>query len=155
MNLAETAWLAGLLEGEGCFYLQKAKGRMAQDAPSLRLVMTDVDIISRVAVLIDANVGVQAPRYDGCKVVYRVTLLGWPALDVMQAVRPFMGLRRGAKIDELVAGYRDVVRRDSDTCRRGHSLDGAYVTPSTGRRRCRQCHSEWRQNHRKVVEAHG
>lgn len=54
----EIAWMAGLLEGEGCFTAeggQRARFRY----PRITLGMTDRDVVERASVLFDARV--QAP----------------------------------------------------------------------------------------------
>ena len=98
---ADWAWLAGLLEGEGHFRAQQLRtGR-----PCLRVYvkMTDRDVVERAAVLM------QAPSVRALKPVaehkqaYEATANGAAAQRVMERVRPWMGVRRGAKIDQLLA----------------------------------------------------
>jgi hypothetical protein len=103
MNQVEAAWLAGLLEGEGTFGWAP---RIDADPryPIVRLAMSDEDVVRRAAALMGAGVVHRRGRGHH-KDVWTASKWGWPALDVMRAVRPFMGTRRGARIDELVAGH--------------------------------------------------
>lgn len=111
----EIAWLAGLLEGEGCFlYSKEASGR-----GRIRVVvrMTDRDVVERAAALMGGPGTVTAfdPRSPGGKRVSEyANPETWQTLyifragsahaeRVMRMVRPYMGERRGAKIDELLA----------------------------------------------------
>ena len=94
MTPEETAWLAGLLEGEGCF----AMGSGVQ----VILAMTDEDIVRRAAVLMgDTRVTVRdrAPY----KPQWKSVAYGTEAERVMRAIRPYLGSRRGAKVDALLA----------------------------------------------------
>lgn len=145
MTPEETAWLAGLLEGEGCFYLQRARGYWKRGYPALRLQMTDHDVVARAAALMGgARVQRREPGGPNAQPTFLISLMGWPAVDVMQAVRPLMGERRAAKIAELVDDY-DAVRRSGRThCKRGHefTVENTYVYPD-GTRQCNQCRRSW------------
>lgn len=90
----ETAWLAGILEGEGCF--ARASGVM------VILQMTDQDIVERAAALMGASRMTVVER-EGCKPLYSVKVYGDVAEALMRRVRPLLGSRRGARVDELLA----------------------------------------------------
>lgn len=45
IQVKEIAWLAGLMEGEGSFFL-------SQNQPKMALLMSDEDIVSRAALLL-------------------------------------------------------------------------------------------------------
>lgn len=93
----DTAWLAGYLEGEGCFTL--SKGRY------IRVVVasTDRDILNRVALLTEGVVGVRRrdKRQPNAKTVYHIEITGDRARTVATLVYPFMGLRRQKRIREI------------------------------------------------------
>lgn len=42
-------WLAGLLEGEGCFHLDRIRGT---PVPTIRVKMTDRDVVQKVAAVL-------------------------------------------------------------------------------------------------------
>lgn len=102
----ELIWLAGLLEGEGYFGSRPPRSGYSRAQLRVTVKMTDRDVIERAAALMDAP-GVRAsgpPKdkphwspyfYCGC--------YGAKAAALMEAVRPYMGLRRGAEIDRLLA----------------------------------------------------
>lgn len=78
MNTEERSWLAGILEGEGAFYLRK-------DKPSVLVIeveMTDKDVIDRVAALFGTSAG--SPRHRaGRQPTYRARIQGGRALLVV------------------------------------------------------------------------
>lgn len=107
----DVAWLAGLLEGEGCFYLDR-NGSYAY--PAVALKMTDRDIVERAALMVPgprkaeglgATVNPAKPSQAGAKGLWRWQVRGTKAVEVMRTVRPYMGERRGAKMDELIKWY--------------------------------------------------
>lgn len=111
MRDIDRAWVAGILEGEGSFTLG-AEGYRAGGKPRIRQIqvtcgMTDEDVIRRLHRL--AGIGNlhlgrrRDPRRANAKQMYV-----WQAskrLDVLpflREIRPLMGERRGARIDELL-----------------------------------------------------
>ena len=110
MTSVELAWLAGLLEGEGCFSALKPKPSAlkkrpnAKRTPDVRVSMQDLDIMERVAALMGGRpIHRMKARNWARRDSYKVQLQGQAALELMRALRPFMGKRRTAKIDEILA----------------------------------------------------
>ncbi len=93
---SEVAWLAGLLEGEGSFFLQRRR------SPCIRLQMVDKDVVVRAAALMGVGTRFVPRRRPNWSDQWKAAVQGHPALTVMAAVRPFMGNRRGADIDRLL-----------------------------------------------------
>ena len=105
----EIAWAAGLIEGEG--YLTWINGY-----PAIGVEMTDKDVIDRYAALFPAprgrkvmhrknknyTPGSSSPRLDS----YRYEVQGGTAIGVMMTLYPLMGLRRQARIREMVLAWR-------------------------------------------------
>ena len=94
MNEIEVAWLAGLIEGEGCF-------TRTRSSPVFALDMTDEDIVKKAAKLLGIS-KISISRRDGCKDAYICKVYGNRALEVMRLLFPFMGNRRQIKITELL-----------------------------------------------------
>ena len=94
MKKHELIWLAGLLEGEGCFF--SAGG----NCPGIRVNMTDEDTVKYVANLL--NVVAHEGHTPAGKPAYHCSLFGKPAIDLMLKLYPYMKSRRRAKINEVV-----------------------------------------------------
>lgn len=92
---AQIAWLAGLLEGEGCFHFCRG--------PYVKLSMTDKDIVERAAELMNGHCQKVKRCQPGCKPVFLVEVCSVRAIYVMNLVFPHMGKRRAEKIKEVLA----------------------------------------------------
>jgi len=93
------AWLAGLLEGEGYF----GKGYPSQPKQaSIALEMTDKDIISRVSKLWGVKYCAPRVRDSNWSQTYKLQIRGARAIKWMKEIYPYMGLRRQARIDEVL-----------------------------------------------------
>lgn len=113
MNEIETAWVAGLLEGEGSFILTVSRPPRKDGQPSRRVInvvcgSTDKDIIEKLYRLTGVGrIYEDKVRTDGV-VQGRKRMYRWQVsrredlLLLLKAIRPHMGERRGAKIDELI-----------------------------------------------------
>lgn len=102
IGTVEVAWLAGLLEGEGCFF-NVVKGY----APRVALAMTDRDVVERASDLMGSpQVFVRRPQNSKHKDQYWCMLTGARAVGVMFTIYPFMGERRRAKIREVIARWK-------------------------------------------------
>lgn len=97
MNEIEIAWLAGLLEGEGCFYSQ---GR--SNGCGLILGMTDKDVVEKAANLVGGKVRTKSEKRPNHKPAWAFHLTGDTAVSVMKQVLPYMGQRRSQKIKEVL-----------------------------------------------------
>lgn len=132
MEKHEIIWLAGLLEGEGCFNY-RADRKQAR----ISVEMTDQDVLERVAGLFGTKVSVRPPRIlgpctscrkreidcplpmwnarglitvgyaisRGCRVSkqsYQTAIHGKRAENLMRLIYPFMGTRRSEKIAEIL-----------------------------------------------------
>lgn len=90
------AWLAGLLEGEGCF---SNNGR----SPTIYLKMTDRDIVERVAHLVGGNrVGEHRSTNPKHKDIFYTQITGPSARSIMRQILPYMGARRTEKIVQVL-----------------------------------------------------
>lgn len=96
-------WLAGLLEGEGCFGRYSAGPKQ----PHLRyariqLGMTDEDVVRRVHEFTGVGHVYEPKQRPGCKRIWIWHARNHEAESLMQKLHPLMGLRRQAKIDEVL-----------------------------------------------------
>lgn len=97
----ELYWLAGLLEGEGCFAI-----RGTGHNPIIQLIMTDLDVVIRAAELMGCHKVIKNKIYSKSgKPLYRTTLYGKSAIEIMKLVLPVMGKRRSEKIKECILNF--------------------------------------------------
>ena len=96
-------WLAGLLEGEGCFTVHGNKRWGHSHNPVVDLGMTDEDVVRRAQSLIGGNVYKMASRKLP---IYRLRMTGAKAVAVMMTVYALMGARRQARIKGLIYGWK-------------------------------------------------
>jgi hypothetical protein len=126
------AWLAGILEGEGCFEYQCS--------PGIKLGMTDRDIVERVSLALGRN-RVRGPyQYHGNKKpVFYTEIWGSSAIAWMRRLLPLMGERRSAKITAHIARWEVAPTK-------GHKLGSGMTAlchpekPHYAHRKCRECY---------------
>ena len=96
MTRAETAWVAGLIEGEGTFAI-KPKARLS-------VVTTDLDVIERLPRLTGVGrIYVTKPAQEHYKVAYVWAVVRQRHVAaVVGAIRPWLGGRRGAAADLML-----------------------------------------------------
>ena len=110
MEIKDIYWIAGILEGEGCFQASNARYKTKDGwkyrktpSPTIQLVMTDKDIIERYARLVNQNITTHKPKgKETYKQAYTCTLRGKKALEWMQTVYTLMGNRRKEKIESVI-----------------------------------------------------
>ena len=137
MTQKEIQWLAGFLEGEGCFFTSPT------GSPGVKALSTDRDVMEKYGGLI--NRPVRGPYADnrGHKDRWEVNLYGQPAADLMTLLLPHMGLRRSEKIKEVIASaslrqLKQGIRDKQATCHpklKRYHKDGY----------CRNCYEKWRR----------
>jgi hypothetical protein len=98
----ELGWLAGILEGEGCFWIHQKSS--TQRYPKVTITMTDEDVVANVARLLGSSVTPQKARGNR-KPTYKTQLTGKRAVQAMKLVRPYMHGRRQEKIDEILGEF--------------------------------------------------
>ena len=88
-GVKDIIWLAGLLEGEGCFMLKNEK------YPRIVLGMTDEDIIVRAATLMKSRIYLSGN-------MYRVQVDGVKAVAWMMTLYTLLGKRRRESISKVI-----------------------------------------------------
>ena len=143
----QTAWLAGIIEGEGYIAFKK------QRYPGVVVQMTDEDVILRLAEFSGAG-HVSGPLQE--KLPHHKPTWRWEVTDstdavaLLRRIRPWLGTRRGARVDDVLARFEANPlpgrgrRSDWDkVCRNGHirSEETTYRRPN-GRWECDICRQE-------------
>ena len=97
-------WLAGLLDGEGCFDVRE-KG-----APRLSVGMTDQDVIERVATQFGTKMTTTLPirrtRGPAYKRMYHARVSGQNAIGWMMTLYALLGFRRQAKVRTIIKAWK-------------------------------------------------
>ena len=102
MTENDLIWLAGFLEGEGCFLEGPPSG---PNLPRVAAVTVDLDVIERVSGLLGVGFWPTKKAQPHHKQAYSCCVKGQPALLLMFSLRPFMGKRRTAQIDKIIASF--------------------------------------------------
>ena len=98
LTSVQSAWLAGLLDGEGCFDNPRSN-------PRVRVKMSDHDVVLRAAELMDAKVHVEPARQAHHKPCMVAQVHGDAAVAIMRAVLPHLGARRTEKATEIILAH--------------------------------------------------
>jgi len=99
MNEIETAWVAGVLEGEGSFVTKRV-------GVAVHCAMTDVDVLERIKALCGGNIyGPLKKRKAHYKDCWLWQLCGKEAADVTYAVLPYLCKRRLRQARKLTLKY--------------------------------------------------
>lgn len=101
MSPATTAWVAGILEGEGSFFIIKTKPHVKA---RIQCQMTDRDVLERLAEEIGSgNVCVVTHR-PGRKQAYQWTVSSRAdVIELARQVFPWLGMRRRDQVNSIVA----------------------------------------------------
>jgi hypothetical protein len=135
----DRAWLAGLFEGEGCFTIER------NGAIRAMIAMSDQDVIERVHALFPGQYRVDRLKNPRHKDRHWWRISGPPVIEFITLVRPWLGERRQARADELVASFSARLphyQTRKTHCVNGHPLSGdnlMHRSESYNYRRCRIC----------------
>lgn len=136
ISVKDIYWLAGILEGEGCFRCNEYGL-----SPCIGIFMNDEDIISKVAYFF------RRPYYSDYP-GYRVRIGSNDAIGWMLTLYPLLGIRRQAKISSIVkmwSAYSIKLQRIrnhsgiGNKCRQGHLIKDENVAVRGDYIRCRIC----------------
>lgn len=98
-------WLAGLLEGEGCF---ADNGPTYRDVPLIVVKMYDLDVVGRALSVLNPG-GCRLPtvyrRVDRTQPFHVAKISGNRAAGWMMTLYPLMGERRQARIREVLKSW--------------------------------------------------
>lgn len=105
-DIKDIAWLAGLIEGEGSFYLSPDAKQVA-----IYLRMTDEDVVVRAKLMFGIHTGVLVLTRGNSgrlrrNAMYGINVRGSAAVGWMLTLYSFLGARRRAKIRDIVSRWR-------------------------------------------------
>lgn len=126
----DIAWLAGLLEGEGCFTIDMKKGKPA--SIRLYLGMTDKEPVEKAARLIGKSIRLRMPKSKGghpYKTQYVFKVSGDIAAQWLMTIYPLMGPRRQSKIRDCLDVWRNMPGVTSSNRCHGTAHHNAKLAP--------------------------
>lgn len=100
MLTTDEVWLAGLLEGEGCF----STGSTGWGHAQIALSMTDRDVIDRAMLVVPNSTNIYQFATKN-KTAYAVSWNGRIAVDLMFKLLPQMGARRSDRMLEIISNW--------------------------------------------------
>jgi hypothetical protein len=126
----------------------------------MSLSSTDLDVIEKFRQIVGCgNVGGPYWHSKSTRPQWAWTLNRADEFLVLaEVLRPFLGERRLAKLNECLAAYNEQPQkgnhnRDKTVCPKGHPYSGQNILRDGCRRRCREC--ERQRSERKNIEARG
>lgn len=139
------AWAAGLFEGEGSFST-RIYGERGRVGVRMSLSSTDKDVVEKFRRIVGCgNLGGPYWHSMSTRPQWAWTL-NRPEefIRLAEVLRPFLGERRLARLDECLAAYNEQPRKENHNrnktkCPKGHSYSGQNILWDEGRRRCREC----------------
>ena len=103
VNPFDTAWISGLLEGEGCFDQHYYRNR---PYPRISLAMTDSDTVEKAASILGNKTYKRKPY--GYKEQFMTQVCGSRAAGWMMILFPYLGNRRQNKIKEILSEWKSI-----------------------------------------------
>lgn len=142
LRLVDIGWVAGIIEGEGSFYINRFKYKNGFKNPSItiRVGMTDKDVIDKLEKL--TGMGNTVFR----EIPSHKTMYYWEvgqqkdAAALMMTLYPLMSERRQGKIRECLTAWRSFQYRHLRPCPQGH--DTNEFVYYNGERNCKICKKE-------------
>lgn len=107
MDSCNLYWLAGILEGEGSFFIRKLKGK---EYPTIAVKMTDQDVVERIKQITGVGtICTQKPDKLNWKQTYKWQVAkSLDAINLMRLVLPLMGQRRKIRIKSILNQFLGV-----------------------------------------------
>jgi hypothetical protein len=100
MKAIDIAWLAGLVEGEGCLSLHSGK------YPALAIRMSDEDVIRRAANLLGTRITGPYKTRENYKPTWLCQVNGSLAASWIMTLYVLLGERRQAKAREIIEAWK-------------------------------------------------
>jgi len=97
-NQVDLAWVAGYLEGEGCFSVDKRLSRYVR----VQVTSADLDVLERFMSIVKIGY-IHEKRTGGRRYWCWACTRRRDAVALMEAVYPFLGQRRQKRIRELIS----------------------------------------------------
>ncbi len=135
--LNQIYYIAGILEGEGCFTLNNS-------TPRIVLSMIDEDTVEKVSTIMFAKNRIYNYKNGGFgnNSIYQLVLSSTQAIEWMMTIYPLMSLRRKEQINKVLNLWKITKRATDIRCRHGHpfvTMYRDYKYDSNGTKMCLHC----------------
>ena len=119
-------FIAGYLEGEGCFQIQRARGC---PEPRIIITTTDYDVAAHVAWVLNRTkpLGPYKPTGMGKKWAWHIQCRGSRAVGWMMTCYPFLSGRRRGKIRSILSAWKGKATRPCAVARIWSSCKPAKI----------------------------
>jgi hypothetical protein len=116
LDETQKAYLAGLIDGEGCITAFKNKGRRNIN-PALRIQMTQRAPIDLFSEYFGGNVNTHIPKNPNYKISYSYWATGKKSNEILKSISPYMKVKKSQaemamEIFNLKSLYKKAVNRD-------------------------------------------
>jgi hypothetical protein len=140
------AWAAGLFEGEGSISIDKRN-----DVPALHMSMTDKDVVERFAEIVGVGSITHRPYEPPLKEQWAWQASGTNAVNVLNELLPWLGARRRARAEEVLA-RRAAVVAEATAPRVCPGCGTTFATPYySGWRKRRYCEPACQRGNREAA----
>ena len=131
-------WIAGFLEGEGCFTNGKERSTIVQASQKER------EPLDHIASLLGGKIGYNKKGF------YKWYMSGSRAIGVMFTVFLLMSSRRKGQIEKAVKAWKARTNHGwyKTKCKNGHEFD---MVNGQGRRMCRQCFRSYDRDRKRLL----
>lgn len=116
-SITEIHWLAGILEGEGCFNFQAG-------SPRIMVATVDLDVIERIRIIVNSKNPFNISRTTTGKELYKLTLCGSLAIQWLMTLYPLMSIRRKQKIRDVISIWKNIEGNGVKTKARNNIIKG-------------------------------
>ena len=122
----EIGWVAGFLEGEGCFRSEGSAGK----TPRIDATQVEYSPIARLIDLFGGHSWLEERQKPFHQPAYKWYLRGPMSIQVMMTIYPLMSPKRKKEIERCIKNWRDAKGRSlppRTTCNNGHDLRAVPV----------------------------
>ena len=120
-------WVAGLLEGEGCFRVKPGSRAGYRAMLVVNVCSTDKDVIERCCGVFPNHSKIHSRKPGNYKRQYAVEWYGKNAEHLMRVIRPYMCARRARRIDECLNTTNLSHHPGRQNTERKRGSDGRFV----------------------------
>ena len=149
----ELYWIAGFLEGEGCFY------RNMRGTIGITVSQVQREPLARLCNLLNGKIHQYSQTSIKQHIYYRWQIYGLKAEEIMKAVFPLMSPKRQAQISVCLSWYAsrpgvNFKKNGRKYCRSGlHTwIPENIIVDACGGRSCKICKSDWQRNRRETIK---